>query len=91
MWFRSRSRPVPAVPLSSHRASVAAERVAGACGERPQGARAQGQGDPQVGAGQALTSDVPGRERGPAGARAALPRGAGEGEGDLRHPQHLLI
>lgn len=40
---------------------------------------------------QALTSDVPGPERGLAWASTALPRGTGEGEADLGHWGLLLV
>lgn len=39
----------------------------------------------------ALTSDVPRQEGHPAGAAAALPHGAGEGEVDLRHVERVVI
>lgn len=69
----------PAVPSSSH-------------GEaRPPHARQGRVGSGSRGFARALTSDVPGQERGLARARAAVPRGAGEGEADLRHRGHLLV
>ena len=90
-WVCPCARPVPSHQVASGRAWLLSTWQGQVGSGRAGWGVAGRQGRVSRGIAQALTSDVPGQEWGPAWARAALPRGAGEGEADLGHLEHLLV